>query len=276
MDTTRPKRAEGRPTAAKEEVLTAVMDGNMTDLLLKKRVTLQMAEDVRAKVIGFLSQGGKEVDHDDPRLRRLNAYIKKQKKTGAQPVPRRVGEVQGASQRTEGGALCSHPVVGARAPGADAQRRDGHLWRGRDHHQEGEVSDFITKDFTEVLRYLSQKVLDFRIKGQPQDSRMNAEAWREIMLDDLARSIDSCITRHTKPDETQQYSIMVEVYADTEKEAVRLYQKATEALADGSFNLTIDANHGRFHLSRGPILSGMGKSMGCGAWDEPLKALVKP
>lgn len=102
-----------RPTAASEEVLHAVLSDSFPSLLLKKRVTVQMAEEVYELAKTFVEKGGGTVDPKDERFARLTRYIEKNRTDqGATPRPRKLGEtifskVNRNSQRTKGVARFS-------------------------------------------------------------------------------------------------------------------------------------------------------------------------
>lgn len=86
---------ERRPSAGRDEVLAALLRGQFTGLLLKKRVPLAAAEEALVSALGFLGLDESAVHPaTDERLRPLLEYIAREKARDrrANKAPRRVGE----------------------------------------------------------------------------------------------------------------------------------------------------------------------------------------
>lgn len=86
MDTPR------RSPAGRDEVLAATLRGSLTGLLLRKRVSLQAAEEALAAAVAFLGLDV-EAASSDPRLRPLVDHVTRERDRDAPSYrPKRVGE----------------------------------------------------------------------------------------------------------------------------------------------------------------------------------------
>ena len=90
---TRVRKAEGRPSAKKRDVLDAVRNGTLGSLLIKKKVSLNVAIEVRDEYAKFLYFGDVERLKADPRFDGLLRHIATQT-NAATPRQRRIGEKQ--------------------------------------------------------------------------------------------------------------------------------------------------------------------------------------
>lgn len=84
---------ERRPSAGKDEVLAALLRGQFTGLLLKKRIPLGAAEEALTAAEGFLGLSAGAASSDE-RLRPLADYCVRERARDkrANKAPRRVGE----------------------------------------------------------------------------------------------------------------------------------------------------------------------------------------
>jgi hypothetical protein len=82
-----------RTPAGRDEVLAATLRGSLTGLLLKKRVSLQAAEEALTAAVAFLGLPDVEAASSDPRLRPLVDHVTRERDRDAPSYrPKRVGE----------------------------------------------------------------------------------------------------------------------------------------------------------------------------------------
>jgi hypothetical protein len=82
-----------RSPAGRDEVLAATLRGSLTGLLLRKRVSLQAAEEALAAAVAFLGLPDVEAASSDPRLRPLVDHVMRERDRDAPSYrPKRVGE----------------------------------------------------------------------------------------------------------------------------------------------------------------------------------------